>query len=62
MQGEDGLAVFGEHHEIGFPVAGRVRIAGFGGALGDGDRPSMKLAGLPPLLPRQPRLALGAGR
>ena len=33
MQGEDGLAIFGEQHEVGFPMAGMLAIAGGGGAL-----------------------------
>jgi len=37
VHGKDGLAVFCEHHEVGFPVPWRLPIAGFGGSLRDGD-------------------------
>ncbi len=36
-KGQDGLAVFGEEHEIGFPMAGKSTVQDFGGTLGDGN-------------------------
>src|SRR5260221_12338843 len=35
MQGQDGLAVFGKEHEIGFPMAWNGAILGLGGPFGD---------------------------
>src|SRR5262245_14542896 len=37
VQGEDGLAVLGEHHEIGFPVPRGLPVVHFEGALGNGN-------------------------
>ena len=37
VHGEDGLAVLCKHHEVGFPVARRLPVAGLGGALGERD-------------------------
>jgi hypothetical protein len=36
VKGEDGLAVFGEHHEIGFPMTGALTVIGGLWALGNG--------------------------
>src|SRR6266404_2356268 len=35
MQGQDGLAVFGKEHEIGFPMAWNGAILGMGGPFSD---------------------------
>src|SRR5665213_3380316 len=35
MQGQDGLTIFGEEHEIGFPMAWKVTVRDFGRAFGD---------------------------
>src|SRR4051812_2747139 len=62
VDGQDGLPGFGEDHQIGFPVAGTLRSAPSAGRSASETRPSMKLAGLPPRLPRWPRLLLPRGR
>src|SRR5690606_8393675 len=37
MQGEDGLAISGEEHEIGLPIAGAAAPGDLGRAFGDGE-------------------------
>jgi hypothetical protein len=48
VQNQQPLAVSGEQHEVGFPVARRLAAFDLGGPFGDGRRCLMKLAGLPP--------------
>jgi len=62
MDGEDRLAVSGEQHEVGFPMPGVLRLEAAIGRLATETRPSMKVAELPPLRPRKPRLLLARGR
>ena len=62
VEGEDGLAVGAEEHEVGLPVAGRLAVRGDGRAVEEGAAVGDKEAELPPLRPRQPRFALARGR
>ena len=59
---QDGLAIGFEEHEVGFPMSGKARSLAASGRSAMETRPWMKLAGDPPLRPRQPRLALALGR
>ena len=62
VQGQDGLAVAGEQHEVGFPVAGLAAIAGGLGALGDADAVLDEQGGAAALLAAPPSAGLGSGQ
>ena len=72
VQGEDGLPLSAEEHQVRLPVAGASRPEASrpeasrpeasAGRSDSGRRSWMKDAGLPPLRPRQPRFDLALGR
>ena len=61
VEGEDGLAVDAEEHEVGFPVPGGLAIGGTGGTLGEGPTVLNKGGGAAPLAPAAAPFVLGAG-
>src|SRR3990172_5687478 len=62
MQGEDGLSVFGEEHEVGFPMTCRIAGGGLCGALGDGDTAVDKACRTAAFAAAEAALALAAGK
>ena len=62
MQGEDGLPVFGEQHEIGFPMSGNGAGVNDGGTLSDGHPLLNEVCGASALMSAKATLGLGAGQ
>ena len=62
MEGKDGLAVFAEEHEIGFPVAGPGAVVGFRGSGVNGDAVEEELDGAAAARAESPAAGLVAGQ
>src|SRR6202007_286591 len=62
VQDQDGLAVAGEEHEVGFPVPGLAAVAGGLGAPGDADAVLDQQGGAAALLAAPPAAGLGSGQ
>src|SRR5271154_3091206 len=60
MEGENGLAIDAEEHEVGFPVAGVCAIGGLGGTRGDGGAVLDVLGGTAAPAATEAALAFGA--
>src|SRR5215212_4704677 len=62
MEGKDGLAIFGEQHEVGFPMAGALAIAGGGRPVGDGQAAGDEVDGAAALPSASAALELCSGQ
>jgi hypothetical protein len=60
VDGQDGLTVFGEHHQVGFPMSWRAAIGGLGGAYCQGNTAFDEARGAAAALATTTSLALAA--